>query len=84
MSEEQRQAEQVAAFEIVAKYGGTIEGQWVLWSDGVFLSITSYPDEASAVKSQLAIVARGAFALQGQSAFTLEEIVGWQAEAASS
>ena len=80
MSPEQRQAEQVAAFEIVAKYGGTSEGMWVLWSDGAVLSITSYPDEASSMKAQLALVARGAFALQAQTALTLEELGALQAE----
>lgn len=82
MSEEERQAEQVAAMEIVAKYGGKQEGQWVLWSDQVLLSITSYPDQESAIKSQMAIVARGAFELQSQTALTLDEMIGYQAEIA--
>jgi uncharacterized protein with GYD domain len=82
MSEEERQAEQVAALEIVAKYGGEQEGQWVLWSDQVLLTITKYPDQASAIKAQMAIVARGAFELQGQTALTLDEVVGYQAEIA--
>ena len=84
MNEDQRLAEQSAALDTVAKYGGHIEAQWVLWSDQVFLSIITYPDQESAVKAQMAVVARGAFALQSQSAFTLEEVQGWQAEATSS
>lgn len=80
MTEEERQAEQVAAMEIVAKYGGEQEGQWILWSDGVLLTITKYPDQASAIKSQMAIVARGAFELQGQTALTLDEMIEYQAE----
>lgn len=80
MTPDQRQAEQVAAMEIVAKFGGENEGQWWLWSDGALLSITSYPDEASGMKSLMAIVARGAFELQSQTALSLEEIAGLQAE----
>jgi hypothetical protein len=79
MSEEQRLAEQTAALDLVSKYGGKIEGQWVLWSDGVLLSITSYPDLASSVKAEMAVVARGAFLLQSQAALTLDEVVGFQA-----
>jgi uncharacterized protein with GYD domain len=82
MSEEERQAEQVAAMEIVAKYGGEQEGQWVLWSDQVLFTITRYPDQESAIKSQMAIVARGAFELQSQTALTLDEMIGYQAEIA--
>ena len=82
MTEEQRLAEQVAAGEIVAKYGGTQEGQWVLWTDQVLLTITMYPDQASSLKSQMAIVARGAFELQGQTALSLDEMVAVQAEIA--
>lgn len=83
MNEDQRAKEQAAAYEIVAKYGGNIEGQWVLWTDGVLLSVVTYPDQASAVKAELAITSRGAFDLQGQSAFSLDEIIGWQAEIAN-
>lgn len=79
MTPDQRLAEQVAAMEIVAKFGGENEGQWWLWSDGVLLSVTKYPDEASGMKAVMAIVARGAFELQGQTALTLEEISGLQA-----
>lgn len=82
MSEEQRLVEQTAALELVTKYGGKVEGQWVLWSDGVLLSITTYPDQASSMKAELAIGARGAFLLQSQPALTLDEVVGFQAEIA--
>jgi uncharacterized protein with GYD domain len=82
MSAEERLAEQAAALDLVAKYGGEIEGQWILWSDGVLLSITTYPDMASSMKAELAIGARGAFQLQSQPALTLDEIVGFQAEIA--
>ena len=79
MTPDQRQAEQVAAWEIVNKFGGENEGQWWLWSDGALLSITKYPDEASGMKALMAIVARGAFQLQSQTALTLEEVAGLQA-----
>jgi uncharacterized protein with GYD domain len=82
MSADDRLAEQVAALELVAKYGGKIEGQWILWSDGVLLSITTYPDMASSMKAELAIGQRGAFLLQSQPALTLDEIVGFQGEIA--
>ena len=57
MSEDQRLAEQAAAYEIVAKYGGEIKGMYILWSDSCMLSIIDYPDEVSSVKSVLAITA---------------------------
>ena len=79
MTPDQRLAEQVAAMEIVAKFGGENEGQWWLWSDGALLSVTKYPDEASGMRALMAIVARGAFELQSQTALTLEEIAGLQA-----
>jgi uncharacterized protein with GYD domain len=79
MTPDQRLAEQVAAMEIVAKFGGENEGQWWLWTDRALLSITSYPDEASGMKALMAIVARGAFELQSQTALSLEEIAGLQA-----
>ena len=82
MTAEERQAEQVAAIEIVAKYGGEQEGQWILWSDQVLLTITMYPDQESAIKAQMAIVARGAFELQGQTALSLDEMIEYQAEIA--
>lgn len=80
MTPDERLGEQVAAMEIVAKYGGESEGQWWLWTDQVLLSITSYPDEASGMKALMAIGARGAFELVGQTALSLEEISGLQAD----
>ena len=60
--------------------GGEQEGQWILWSDQVLLTITKYPDQASAIKAQMAIVARGAFELQGQTALSMDEMIEYQAE----
>jgi hypothetical protein len=80
MNQDERLAEQVAALELVAKYGGVIEGQWVLWTDSVLFSIVTYPDVESVAKSEMAIGARGAFVLSSQSAMTLDEIIAWQAE----
>ncbi len=73
MSEEQRLAEQTAAYEIVAKHGGELKGQWVLMSEGALLTIVEYPDEQSSIKSQIAIATRRAFQLQTQRAMPLEE-----------
>ena len=80
MSDEDQTAEQVAAYDIVAKYGGEIKVQYVLWSDNCLLNIVDYPDEQSAFKAELAIGRRGAFELQAQRAVPLEDILGWQDE----
>ena len=83
LSEDQRLAEQVAAYEIVAKYGGDFEAQVVLLTDQVFLAVVSYPDEESSIKSQIAIQARGAYELHSQRALSLEEMLQLQSEAAA-
>ena len=80
MDDDERTAEQVAAYEIVSKCGGEIKAQYVLWSDNSLLSIVDYPDEVSAFKSQLAIARRGAFVLEGQRAIPIEDILSWQDE----
>ena len=80
MSEEERLAEQMAALDIVSKYGGEIKAQFVLWTDACLFSVVDYPDETSALKSQSAITRRGAFVLQGQRALPLEEVMSWQQE----
>lgn len=48
----------------------------------MLLTITMYPDQESAIKAQMAIVARGAFELQGQTALSLDEMIEYQAEIA--
>ena len=83
LSEEQRLTEQVAAYEIVSKYGGDFESQFVLLTDQVFLAVVSYPDEEASIKSHIAIQARGAYELHSQRALTLEEMMQLQAEAAA-
>lgn len=83
MSEDERMAEQIAAVDIVARYGGTIDCQYVLSSDMVLLSIVTYPDLPSHAKAEMAITDRGAFALQSQPAYTLDEVMTWQAEVRS-
>jgi uncharacterized protein with GYD domain len=80
MSDEEQLAEQVAAYEIVAKFGGEIKAQYVLWTDNCLLTVVEYADETSAFKTELAIARRGAFALQGQRALPLEDVVAWQDE----
>ena len=57
MSDDEQLAEQVAALDVVAKYGGDIKAQYVLWSDNCLLSVIDYPEEISALKAELAIVA---------------------------
>jgi len=81
MSDDEQTTEQVAAYEIVSKYGGEIKAQYVLMTDSVLLSVVDYPDETAAFKSELAIGRRGAFVLQNQRALPLEDIISWQDEA---
>src|SRR5438477_7394762 len=80
LSDDEQTAEQVAASEIVAKFGGEIKAQFVLWTDNCLLSVVDYPDEQSAFQSELAIQRRGAFILQAQRALPLEDVLGWQDE----
>ena len=80
MSDDEQLAEQVAAYEIVNKFGGEIKAQHVLMTDGCLLSIIDYPDETASFKSELAIVRRGAFVIQAQRALPLEELMSWQDE----
>lgn len=80
MSDDEQTAEQVAAYEIVSKFGGEIKAQYVLWTDNCLLSVVDYPDETSAFKCELAIQRRGAFILQAQRALPLEDVLGWQDE----
>ena len=80
MSDDERTAEQVATYEIVAKCGGDIKSSHVLWSDNCLFSIVEYPDEVSSFKSEQAITRRGAFVLQSQRAVPLDEVLAWQDE----
>ena len=80
MSDDERTAEQVAAYEIVAKCGGEVKVQYVLWSDNCLFTITDYPDEVSGMKSQQAIARRGAFVLESQTAVPLEDALSWTDE----
>ena len=80
MDDDERTAEQVAAYEIVSKCGGEVKAQYVLWSDNCLLAITDYPDETSAMKSQQAIARRGAFVLESQRAIPLEDVLSWADE----
>ena len=73
MSEDERMAEQVAAYEIVAKCGGESKGQWVLMTDNCLFSVNEYPDEGSQQLAQQAIVIRGAFEIVAQRAMPLDE-----------
>jgi uncharacterized protein with GYD domain len=81
LSEDERAAEQAAAYEIVGKCGGTFKAQYALVSEGCLLSIVEYPDETAALKSSFAIGRRGAFVLQSQTALALDTLLSLQAEA---
>ena len=80
MSEDERLTEQIAAVEIVGKFGGEIKSQHVLPTESALFVLTEYPDEAAALKSQLAITRRGAFVLASQRAIPLDEFMSWQEE----
>jgi uncharacterized protein with GYD domain len=80
MSDEEQLAEQVAALDIVSKFGGEIKAQYVLWTDACLFSVVDYPDETSSFKAESAIQRRGAFLLQAQRALPLEDVVAWQDE----
>ena len=73
MTEEEQQSEQIAAMEIVTRNGGTFESIHVLPNENAALTIVSYPDERSALKAEIQIIARGAYNLQAQSCYTLDE-----------
>ncbi|HEX4978916.1 MAG TPA: hypothetical protein VFV35_02515 [Acidimicrobiales bacterium] len=76
MTKEEQDAELVAALDIVARNGGTIESMLALPDSRSAQTIGSFPDEASTRKAELQIEARGAFILQPQRAYPLDE---WQA-----
>lgn len=81
MNDADQLAEQMAAYEILAKCGGEMKGQWWLVTDSCIFSIGEYPDEASALLAQEAIDLRGAFELESQRALPLDEAMKLQADA---
>ena len=81
LSEEQRQTEQMAAYELVAKHGGDIVGLYVVPGEGHLLTLVRYPDERAAAKTLVAINNRGAYEVQGQRAWPLDEWMELASEA---
>ncbi len=73
MTEAEQQQELAAAYEIVTNNGGTMETTIVIPAEQAALVITSYPDERASLKAQLQIAARGAYRLDSQSCYTLED-----------
>ena len=73
MTDDEQLQEQTAAYEIVARNGGTIETQVVLPTEKVLLVIAAYPDATASIKANLQIQARGAFTLDSQVAYTLDD-----------
>jgi len=78
LSDDEQTAETAKALEIVAEFGGTIRAQYVLVTDAALLSVIEYPDETSAITSALAIARRGAFALESQTALSLDDLASLQ------
>ena len=81
MTEEERVREQMAAYQIVANNGGTIEMQYVLWTDRVLLTVACYPTFEDCAKAEFQILARGAFELESQRALPLDEAIALQTAA---
>lgn len=80
LSDDEQLAEQVAAYEIVSKFGGEIKSQYALWTDNVLQTIVEYADEESSFKAEMAIQRRGAFIITAQRAVPLEDVLSWQDE----
>ena len=81
MTPDEQMAEQVAALDIVASNGGTIEAQYVLWTDRAVLSVVTFPDQQACYRCEMQITQRGCFELRSQAALTTDETVALIAEA---
>lgn len=83
LTEEEQQAEQIKALEIVGRNGGTIDSILVVPDEQYAVTIATYADERAANKSHLQITARGAYTLRPHRAFPLDEWMAIAAEAKS-
>lgn len=79
LSEEEQQAEQVAAIGDVLRNGGELGDVFVLPHVKTAVVVATYPDERSSIKAHLQIQLRGNYDLTPNRAFLLEE---WTALAA--
>ena len=81
LTEQEQTDELVAATEIVTRNGGTIESTSVVPADSSAIVLATYPDQRSSAKAHIQIVARGAYQLEPQAAYSLEEWLEITAEA---
>jgi uncharacterized protein with GYD domain len=81
MTADEQMAEQVAGYETIAKNGGTVEAQYVLWSDRCVILFISYPDQQSAYRSEMQVAMRGSFDIHSQAALTADEALALGTEA---
>ena len=81
LTDDEQQAEQIKALEIVGRNGGTIDTILVVPDEQYAITIATYADERSAQKSHLQIAGRGAYTLRPHRAFPLDEWMGIAAEA---
>ena len=80
-TEEEQTNELIEATSIVSRNGGVIESTTVVPSEQTAIVLATYPDEKSSMKSHLQIAARGAYRLEPQRAYSLEDWLQIQAEA---
>ena len=73
LTEQEQTNELVATNEIVTRNGGTIESTSIVPSDSSAIVLATYPDQRSSAKAHLQIIARGAYQLVPQEAYSLEE-----------
>ena len=85
LTEQEQQAEQVAAIEDVLRNGGELGDVYVLPHDKVAVVVATYPDETSSIKAHLQIQSRGNYDLTPNRAFLLEEwtAIAQEAQAAA-
>lgn len=81
MTPDEQAKEIAAAYECVAKNGGTIETELILWTDNTLLSVVTYPTLEACAVAELQIADRGGFQVQSQAALTLEEYMTLQQKA---
>ena len=73
LTEEEQQAEQVAAIEDVVRNGGQLGDVYVLPHEKTAVVVATYPDETSSIKAHIQIQARGNYDLVPARAFLLDE-----------
>ena len=81
LTEDEQTNELIEATAIVTRNGGTIDSTMVVPAEQAAIVFATYPDEKSSMKAHLQIAARGAYVLEPQRAYPLEEWLVIQQEA---